>query len=530
MNLKQTQTGFSLLHNIVEKRKLKDIPISTEFPSKPLVIQNVIDRLGIRDLTIAPMKERALPEFFFYHTEPKPFQHDALVRLWTYRGLNLLLDPGLGKTKVLLDYIFLRKPEKTLIVCPSPLKGVWEEEMAKHRPELSLTAINDGKDEFSGNILVMSYGMLRNRFSELLKWRAELIILDEALIQNNSKTAHFALDLAKFSKERILASGSLVNNGPANLYYPLRFSEPSLVGGSFNRFKERYLITQKTSVPGNDGKRKSISVPTGKTKNLEELRSIVRATSIIMRKEEVLKDLPEQHFEEIHIDMPPEYRYQWDNIYSNAMLDVKGYDLIPLGNPLVIASRLAQLSAGFFYMENKVPWFLPDQPKIDVLLKHVTNSRERGIIWIRYNAQSVLVEKALEEAGVTFLTVNGRTKDVPKTVRDFNNSDSVQFLVAQERVLNYGHTVLGNANDDDYLPLCSAVKEQHLLTESYSYQVTTQQIGRTHRIGSLCEPYYYRYLMTPLDYKVRATLDERRDVSETVLMHFLQELRQGSKK
>jgi hypothetical protein len=521
MHLKPDKDGFSLVFNAKEKSLLKEIPIGRTFPKRPLLIQNVMDRLGITGQAIQPLKPRAFPEAFLYHTQPLPHQHDSLSLLWTYRGLNLLLDPGLGKTKILLDYIHLRKPRRTLVVCPSPLKGVWEEERDRHRPELTLTRIDTKDDELKGEILLMSYAMLRLKLEQLFFWKPELIIVDEALIQNDSLTTSALITLGKLSKERILASGSLVNNGPLNLYYPLQFSEPSLVGGSFGRFRDRYVETYTGTKWNSEGTKTKYTVATDEFKNIPELRSMVRATSIIMRKEEVLKDLPKQHFYEIDIEMPQSYKDIWATILGDAVIDVPGHDLIELENPLAIVSRLSQLTAGFFYMEGKVPWFLDEQPKLDVLIKKASASRERGIIWIKYNAQSLKVEERLAEAGIEYMVVNGRTKDVPKDVRTFNNSDSKQFLVAQERVLNYGHTVLGHKSEDDYLPLSSNVKEQHFLTESYSYQVTTQQIGRTHRIGVTYEPEYYRYLMSPLDLKVRAVLDTRRDVSDTILEHFL---------
>ena len=69
-----------------------------------------------------------LPEDFKFYTEPLSHQLLALRFGYTYKSFGLLLEPGLGKTKVILDYIYLIKSNKNLIICPKPLLFVWEDE------------------------------------------------------------------------------------------------------------------------------------------------------------------------------------------------------------------------------------------------------------------------------------------------------------------------------------------------------------------------------------------------------------------
>ncbi len=502
-----------------ELKAVKKLPIGIKYPKKPRVIQNVVERLKLNaEVTLPPL--RPFPEWFSYRTEPLPHQDEALRLLWTFKGTNLLLDPGLGKTKILLDFLHLRNYDKVIVVCPSPLISVWMDERIKHRPELKLHPILAVSDELpKKGILLLSYAMSRLRHTEILYWTPQCIILDEALIQNKSTTALNMIMLGKLAEERILASGSLVNNGPLNLYYPLHFSEPSLVGGSFTKFADYFTdpklkkkILERTSY-GN----------TPDPEHLDELKSIVQATSIIMRKEAVMEHLPKPITEIVPVEMPPEYEELERNIRSNWVLEIPGHTPVFLENPLEVHSRIAQLSAGFFYIEEdgrKLPWFLDEQPKIDRFIAHACESSDRGIVWFRYRAQGIALQERLDREGIPYLFVDGSTKNVSQVVQEFNSNPKFKYLLAQERVLNYGQTIMGS--EESIFPgMTSTVVEQHFITESYSYQVTTQQEGRNHRIGLTFQPRYYKYLMTDLDCLVRETLESRRDVSEKILEQFV---------
>ncbi len=514
MHLQLEDNLFKLRGTPKELKNVKELPIGNVFPKKPRVIQNVVTRLGLnQQVELPPLKP--FPRSFHFHTEPLNHQLRALQILWTFKGTNLLLDPGLGKTKILLDYIHLKGYSRTLVVCPSPLKEVWLAEADAHRPEVAITPVHTTTDPFRGNVLLLSYAMTRLRLEDLLVWRPELIILDEALIQNDSIVTQDLITLGKVSKERILASGSLVNNGPRNLYFPLKFSEPSLVGGSFIKFQDRFLV------PMANVKYRY----TEKPKNIEELRGIVQATSVVMRKSEVMKDLPTPITKLVNVSMPESYITQWEDIKSSKLLRIEGVGDFELDNPLAVYSRLSQLSAGFFYLEDKVPWYFKERPKVEAFLRHALQSRERGIVWFRYTAQGLQLKEALDGAGISYLFVDGKTRKVAEVVQRFNKSE-VQFLIAQEKVLNYGQTIMGS--EEGLFPgLSGHVVEQHFITESYSYQVSTQQEGRNHRIGLKFQPVYYKYLMTELDFMVRSTLESRHDVSEEILKQFVLNLKPG---
>src|ERR1022692_89144 len=118
-------------------------------PCKHRIVSNLYSRISkhikLEDIKYTPYIHKIisngfdlleLPDSFAFHTNPLNHQLQALKFLYTLGSCGLLLDPGLGKTKIILDYIFLMGFDKAIIVCPKPLLNVWPEEASKHRPEL----------------------------------------------------------------------------------------------------------------------------------------------------------------------------------------------------------------------------------------------------------------------------------------------------------------------------------------------------------------------------------------------------------
>ena len=123
-------------------------------PGKPRVIYNLYQRLSkqikpvnirytpfIQKMITGSFPSSEISPSFYYHTKPLAHQELALRFMYTQGSCGLLLEPGLGKTKIILDFIFLMKFSKAVVVCPKPLLYVWEEEILKHRPELTFYII-----------------------------------------------------------------------------------------------------------------------------------------------------------------------------------------------------------------------------------------------------------------------------------------------------------------------------------------------------------------------------------------------------
>ena len=204
-----------------------------------------------------------IPESFSYFTKPKDFQEIALRFLYTLGSAGILLDPGMGKSKVILDYIHLKQFERSYIVCPAALLFVWEDEIQKHRPELTYLILkcSDWQEELplllDKKVVILNYNkavILKHRLKEL---PTQFIHLDEFLIKDpNTDRTKSITEISRGIDHRAGGSGTLINNSPMDSFCS-RYLQPGLVGWNYSNFLNTYAVTKETSSgPDSDTKRK----------------------------------------------------------------------------------------------------------------------------------------------------------------------------------------------------------------------------------------------------------------------------------
>lgn len=117
------------------------------------------------------IKNRVLPATLTYPEDKKPFEHqlEALTHIYYNPRYGLLYDPGLGKTKILLDLLRLLPGKRAIVLTPKITVENWLKEAEIHAPGLRTVAVNGTvkrkrkiisryKDY---DLLVMSYGTAR---------------------------------------------------------------------------------------------------------------------------------------------------------------------------------------------------------------------------------------------------------------------------------------------------------------------------------------------------------------------------------
>jgi SNF2 family DNA or RNA helicase len=537
---------------------LKELSLLDNFPGTlngicpfdPDVLNDLVARIKssnikvyTKDLRVKQLagtrRDESLPPSFKFHTEPLPFQRRAVEWAAPRNNVGFLLSPGLGKTKVCLDWLHLKQPSKILVCCPSPLRDVWVEEATKHRPEFSpiiVTELAQLEELKDAKFLVCSYTIATMREEWFQQWVPEALILDEALIKNpDSQRTKSLSTLSKVGgvKYRALLSGTLINNHEGEVFAPVNFLEPSMFGKSHYLFKKKYFYF---SPPDENGK----SYPYGvKTDYREELRSSLRAVSIVMRKEQYLSSLPEKAF---HLHWVEPSGPQLQRI--EELCQFSTIDDIPVlsSNPLAILGKLIQLENNFYYKVQK-----GNEPILEELLWGETNKvskvpretiylsppeenpkmrtlawlaqtlgAKRGIIWFNFNAELPQIKATLRDK---YLVVDSKTKSASKVVKEFNENPEYRWLVAQARVLNYGFTILGEPSEDDILPEFDPhVSVEIFCSLNFSYEVFMQQQDRIHRIGQVHKCEYHLLLSKSRgDELIEEALRSKKNVQEFML-------------
>lgn len=594
-------------------------------PAFPSILQNIIKRLKkkIKNITT---KEKAIvdllkqeptllqiPESFKYHTSPLNHQELALRFLYTRGGGGLLLDPGLGKTKVVLDYIALMGFNKSLIVCPVALRDVWIDEVKTHRPDKTihvmastnwngllvsarqrakkwqeaLDAEEEGTDKWkkcrnnlrvaereienipiqraadleaaaAADIIVINYNkatinkdLASHRIATGVDFLTEhfkidFVALDEALIKaHDTARTRDLLKLASVVPYRVIMSGTLINNTALDAFAPIRFLQPALTGMAYGKFDQYYGIKIKP-------RGKSFEVTIGVSKvNMQEIREILEACSIVMRKEDWLQ-LPAKHFHQIRFELSPIQKAMYSGLVSNYAYALPSGEIVEVDNGLGLLSKVQQIANGFLYYREstqdpldilfggekedspRLTYFFEEQPKLNALgeLMDGPIKDRKFILWYNCSAEHELVTRFLDERGVKHVSVRGGTKNTGDIVRQFNNDPSITVMICQAKAVNYGITVLGRDPEqlegiDEVLPDFTTRVYTHVFYSlNYSLEVFLQQQDRSHRIGQTRDVDYFILLGDcEAETQVYEAMQNKMVIRESVLVDFSRRLK-----
>ena len=243
-----------------------------------------------------------------------PFQDPAIrSMLRFYKDLDMKgvyngYSPGLGKSLMSIVVASnILKSKRILVVCPSGVRGTFEEEIRKwdidslptiHTLYTSRGAIRP----ITAKWCIVSYQLLlkKNVFERLYEVPWNFIIFDEAksLKSIGAKQTILARELWNRAKRGMWMDGTPMTRSAEDLFSPCSALMPETFI-SQDEFCEEYCL--KRSVPWGFRNWEYFG-----GKNLEKLRDIIRANFFVRKtKEEVLQDLPEATHQKIALECGP---------------------------------------------------------------------------------------------------------------------------------------------------------------------------------------------------------------------------------
>ena len=175
------------------------------------------------------------------------YQQDGLnwLHLMHSLGLGACLadDMGLGKTIqviALLLKIRSKKKQPTLLVVPASLVGNWKAEIEKFAPSLDVLYAHpsqverDVLDDLLSHIdgcdaVITTYSML-GRLESLTETHWNVVVLDEAQAIKNPRSKQTRAVKALQARQRIVLTGTPVENNAGDLWSLFDFINPGLLG------------------------------------------------------------------------------------------------------------------------------------------------------------------------------------------------------------------------------------------------------------------------------------------------------------
>jgi SNF2 family DNA or RNA helicase len=428
------------------------------------------------------IEDYPMPEGFV--GELRPYQkagYNWLRFLEEYRfGGCLADDMGLGKTVqtlALLQATAAANPGMaSLLVMPTSLIYNWEMEAARFSPQLRLlnyTGSDRDKNEanFANyDLVITSYGITRIDIDMFAKYKFNYVILDESQAIKNPDSIIAKAVLELKSKNKLILSGTPVENSTMDLWSQMNFINPGLLGGQ-RFFRNEFLIPIE--------KKKS-------DHKMAKLYSLIKPFILRRDKSQVAKDLPEKVENVKYCNMTPDQ----EEIYEQTKASIRNKILkeIEEGNSSKNYILLLQGLTLLRQMANHPVLadtdYASDSGKFDDIKHMLLNALGKGhkiLVFSQFVKHLTLVSAFLKEQKITFAYLDGSTKDRKSEVERFQNDDDYNiFLIS----LKAGGVGL-NLTKADYV---------FILDPWWNPAAENQAIDRAHRIGQQNKVFTYKFI------------------------------------
>lgn len=485
------------------------------------IIDSLYDDLDKESPIIEQHKEikKRLQTFDQIEKIKKPRGLKATLRDYQKEGLNWLSfldeynfggcladDMGLGKTLQIITFLKhiknTVKPEQAnLVVVPTSLIFNWQEEIEKFCPTLKIVVHTTGNrvkkiSAFKNqDIVLTTYGIVMRDIEFIKKYHFHYIILDESQAIKNPNSQRFkAMRLLK-STNKLVLTGTPIENNTFDLYAQMSFVNPGLLG-TMAHFKKHF------------------STPIDKNKDIQvakELRALINPFLMRRTKEQVAKDLPEKTEQVLYCAMAEDQQKLYDayrNKYRDYLLGKIEEDGIGKSKMYVLEglTKLRQICDAPQLL-NDDGSYTNESVKITELLNHITEKtgNHKILVFSQFVKMLSLIQKKLDALGIQYEYLDGKTKDRQARVDNFQNNDATRvFLIS----LKAGGTGL-NLTAADYV---------YLVDPWWNPAVEAQAIDRCYRIGQTKNVMAYKMICKgTIEEKIIKYQEKKKQVSSDII-------------
>lgn len=406
-----------------------------------------------------------------------------------------------GKALNTRNVIKVKQRAPTLIAMPTSLIHNWEQEIKKWAPELRCMEYTglDRREKLSrfrsADIILTTYGAVRNDIELLKKIEFQYVILDESQVIKNPD-AKISQSVRKLkAKYRLTLSGTPIENSLTDLWSQLTFLNPGILG-SFGYFKENFVgpIEKK-----NDEERKT------------RLKNIIQPFILRRTKDQVAADLPaltEKYYYSEMLPAQAEIYNKVRNSYREMILSNADAFGKPKARFLILKGlmQLRQIANHPAMMDDS---YLGESGKFQDITNNLSNLIEenhRVLVFSQFVKHLDLIRKWLEENNIPFNYLTGQSRHRAEEIESFkNNADTPVFLIS----LKAGGVGL-TLTEADYVFMCDPW---------WNPAVERQAINRAHRIGQDKPVFAYRFIARDTVEEKTLLLQERKLKLSEGLIH-----------
>ncbi|CAM4176787.1 DEAD/DEAH box helicase [Helcobacillus massiliensis] len=363
-----------------------------------------------------------------------------------------------------------------LVVAPSSVLGVWQEEAARFTPGLRVGVIDQTRrargtwveDEADGfDILITSYTILRIDADDFARLDYDGVILDEAqFVKNRASRVHQAAARLQ-APFRLAITGTPMENSLADLWSLLSLTATGL-------FPSPITFREQFTKPIESGEH---------PERVDVLRRRIRPFMLRRTKELVAKDLPAKQEQVLSVELEKQHRKLYDSVLQRERKKVLGLlDDIDKNRFIVFRSltllRMLALDPGIV---DETEHEGVESSKLNSLFEHleeVLSEGHRVLVFSQFTSFLRRVAGQLEQRGVAFSYLDGSTRNRGGVIEEFREGANPVFLISL-KAGGFGLTL----TEADYV---------FLLDPWWNPAAEAQAVDRAHRIGQQRNVMVYR--------------------------------------
>lgn len=430
----------------------------------------------------------------------RPYQAEGLQ--WMARladwgaGACLADDMGLGKTVQTIAFLLLKAADgPALVVAPASVVPNWVSELARFAPSLKAAVLNKAADRSellsqagAYDVVVSTYGILNTESEGVAQKDWATVVLDEAHIIKNRETKMSAAAMQLKATNRIILTGTPIQNHLGELWNLFRFINPGLLG-SYDSFRQRFV----TPIQDGDKDRQ------------HALQRIIKPFMLRRTKADVIDDLPEKTDIVVPVELSEQEMAMYEAMRQHAADAIKADEKVDI-NTLAEITKLRRAACSMGLVDKD--WAGPDsktQAFVD-MAEEFKGTSNRMLVFSQFTSYLAMVRQALDKAGIDYLYLDGSTtiKERERLVKEFRTGTTPIFLIS----LKAGGLGMN-------LPEANYVAH---LDPWWNPAIEQQATDRAYRIGQKRNVTVYHFLAkNTIEEKMRRLHRTKRDLADSLL-------------
>lgn len=396
----------------------------------------------------------------------------------------------------------VEKEGPCLVIAPKSLLYNWQSEAARFCPGLH-TIIYSGMSRHkllsklgNADLVIMSYGTMRNDVEELERFKFGLLVIDEsqAIKNPSSQTARSLLRLN--AGYRLALTGTPIENTLLDVWSQMNFLNRGLLG-SYTYFEKHFIRPIEKS---NDPRQTA------------ELRRILDPFVLRRTKKQVAKELPPK-VEKVHFcEMSPEQAELYEKVksqYRNEILEHVNQvgmarSRLKIFNGLM---HLRQLALNPLLKDDEYKGVSGKDEEIRHMLQRAMEGGHKVLLFSQFVSYLAVFEQMLQADGISYSYLDGSMdeKDRAAAINKFQEDDETRVFLLSLRAGNSGL----NLTAADYV----------FLADPWWNPFTMRQAeDRAHRIGQAKTVFSYRFITkNTIEEKILALQQRKTSLAESII-------------